>query len=538
MAPTEQPRHRSLADILEVVRRRKRIVLIPLVLVPLVATLLGLQQPPTFRSSSEVLVSRKDLGSALGVGFSDGYVDPERATETQAILARSPKVAQAAVTASRIDGLTAQGLLDISAVEPRGNADVLRFTVDYGDPGSVAALATAYAEAFADYRLALDTATVADARKDLERTLATLRRKGSAATPLYRSIAQKAQDLRTIELLQSRPAIVRVASTGEKVAPTPMRNAVLGLGLGLLLGIGAALLWEALDRRVRDEAEIEQLLGGPLLSRIPERRSSLGRNDRLEILTNPNGIEAEAVRRLRSSVQFANVDVKASSILVASAAQGEGKTTVACQLAIALARSGNRVALIDLDLRRPGVSRTLGIAAHPGVTDVASGRVTLAQALVPVAVTGPPPRRRSAVLRRGVEQNLPPDAASQLWAIPSGSIPVDPGELVETPAIASMLHALTLDMDYVIVDSPPMIPVNDAMTLSTRVDAILVVVRDGVATRQMVRDVARQLEVCPARMLGFVLIGSRGSGGYPGGEYTYRNDDAELASPTAIGAGR
>ena len=176
----------------------------------------------------------------------------------KAALARVPEVARRAIEQSGVSGVAPGELLGSSSVTTRGNADLLSFTVENGDPDVAATLVNAYAGAYTEYRLELDTASLANARKDLERNLAELRQQGATDTSLYRSLAQKVQELRTMELLQTRAEVVKTATSGAQVAPTPRRNAMLGAALGLLLGLGAVFLWEALDRRVRDEEEIHR----------------------------------------------------------------------------------------------------------------------------------------------------------------------------------------------------------------------------------------------------------------------------------------
>ena len=231
---TEHPRgQRSLTDYLEIIGRRKWLAIVPLVLVPLAAYVYSVQQPTVYASSADVLLTRQDLGSTLsGITNADVFTDPDRFAETQASLARVPEVARRAVARSAVSDYSAGDLLASSDVTPRGNADLLGFTVRHGDPTSAGDLATAYAEAYTDYRLELDTVTLASARKDLQRTMRTLESEGSTDTALYRELAQKVQDLRTRELLQMRARVVRPAGLGWQVAPTPVRNAFLGVVVG------------------------------------------------------------------------------------------------------------------------------------------------------------------------------------------------------------------------------------------------------------------------------------------------------------------
>lgn len=525
MIPTEHSSGpHTLLDYIAVVRRRKSLVIVMALAVPIAALLTSLRQPDLFSSTAAVLLSRQNLGSALtGTQNPDFLGDPARFAQTQADIARVREVAERALERSEVRGRSVQGLLDNSTVIPASNADLLRFTVRDGDPAVAPRLATAYAEAFTSYRSELDTATLRNAREELEATLATLRRSGNQGTEVYRDLVAKAQDLRTMELLQIRNTVVQPAISSNQVQPTPIRNAALGLMLGVVLGLIAAFLWEALDRRVRSEDEIERRLGLSLLARLPEPPRELRAARRAAILTDVAGTQYfEAVRRLRTNLEFANIDAKARVIAVTSALEGEGKTTTISNLAVALARAGHRTALVDLDLRQPYVARLFGLEGRPGVTDVAIEHVRLSDALVPLRLTS-----TGTLLDGGNGQTSP----GMLYVLPSGDPPTSPGEFIGSQAIARLVEELRKTVEYVLVDAPPLLVVGDTMTLSTFVDALLVVVRTPVAHRTTLADLARELDASPATKLGFVLTGADERDGYGYG-YGYGYTPRGKAAPT------
>src|SRR5262245_32020926 len=209
--------HRTLADYLAVVRRRKWIVILPLLVVPAAAFLYSAQQQARYEAKSEVWISRSQVATAL-TGFSnpDTYGDPSRFAETQSDLARVPEVVTRAVRRSGVAGVTPQSLLLSSSVSPRSNSDILSFAVQNTDPQKAAKLVTAYANAFSDYRLQLSTASLASARADLESNLRSLRKKGMTDTELYRQLDQRTHEIRTLELLQTKPTVVQAAVDAEK----------------------------------------------------------------------------------------------------------------------------------------------------------------------------------------------------------------------------------------------------------------------------------------------------------------------------------
>lgn len=495
------PRQLGLSDYLTILNRRKWVIVQTTLIVAMVAFFLSARQDAVYEANAQVLLTRQNISAVVtGVTSPDIYVSPERFAETQAGLARAPEVAERAISASGITSRTAGDLLSSSGVSPKSNADLLRFTVEDGDPTIARTLANAYAQAFTEYKTDLDTAQLSQARKDLERRLSELRRSGQSDTDTYRELSDSAQQLRTMELLQTPNRVVRPAAAAGQIAPTPKRNATLGAFLGLLLGLGIAFLWETLDKRVRTEEEVERRLGLPLLSRLPEPPRRLGRENRLTMIDDPQDAHAEAIRRLRTNLEFANVDGAAHVIMVTSAVEREGKSTTIANLAVALARSGRNVVLVDLDLRQPMIANFFDLHGRPGITDVVLGRAEVASALTTIRLPVQASLTHSTNGRIG--------ATGRIRVLPSGPLPANPGEFVGTQSLARVLDALRADAEFVLLDAPPVLSVGDAMTLSARADAILLVAHLGIVQRKMLADVSRELGASPARKLGFVVTGA------------------------------
>jgi polysaccharide biosynthesis transport protein len=511
----------TLWDYVAVLRQHKWVILLAVVLVPVVAYTMSARQEKRYSAASEVLLNRQDLGAALtGVPSASAFTDPERFAQTNATLARVPEVARRAIQIAGVGPMYPYQLLERSSVSSQENADILRFNVVGTNPEETAKLATAYGEAFTRYRLEMDTKSLADARRDLEERLAELRAQGADDTAVYRSLAQKAQDLRTVELLQARAKMIRPALTAGQIAPTPRRSAVLGGLLGLLLGVGIAFGWNALDRRVRSSEEVEHALGIPLLARLPEPP----RGQQIAMLRDPNGVHAESVRHLRTGIELSNLDIGAKIIMVTSPAAVQGKSTTIANLGVALARSGHSVVLVDLDLRQPMLGSLFDIGTSVGITDVVLGRVPLDQAFVSVRIPTP---GASLPAMSGTPHG-------RLQVLPGGSVPPSPGEFVGTQGLARILGQLREENDYVLVDAPPLLAVDDAMTISTRVDAMFVIVRLGHTDRQMLRDFGRLLQATPAHKFGFVVTGMETRETYGGLNYGYFRNRPPQHEPTVL----
>lgn len=501
---------------LRVLRRRKWLVLLSLVLVPVAAVVASQQQEDVYEASSEVLLSNQDLAANL-VGIPDRTASqaPDRLAETQANLARVPEVVRRVLAEAGVTGLDVEDFLDESEVEPRPNADLLRFQVRHGDERTAVRLATEYARQFTAYRLELDTAALRRAAAELEERLSELgATEDDRSSGLYASLLDKQQQLRTLEALQtSNATVVREADEAEQVQPRPLRNGALGAALGLLLGIALAFLRDALDTRVSAE-ELRDGLGLPLLGRLP-RPPRLRGDRRLAMVEEPGSYFAESVRMLRTNLEFVNLERGARTIMITSALEGEGKSTTAANLAAALAAAGRRVALVDLDLRRPTLEQFFRLDRIPGITDVALGRMALERTLSSVH---PAAFRGAAAGSAGNGDG----AGGSLEVLPAGVLPPNPGEFMGTQAISDVLQALKQRADVIVVDAPPLLPVTDPLVLSRHVDAIVLVSRLNFVRRPMVEEIHRLLEGSPAETLGFVLIDSQPESGQAYSRYYAR----------------
>ena len=513
----------SLSTYLRVLRRRKWIVIVCALLVPLAAFFFSARQEKIYQSSAEVYLNKQDIGSALtGIDNQTLFVDEDRAAETQVNLASVPAVAKLALRNAGINDMTPDDLLAEASVASKGLSDILEFTITDPDPKRAERLATAYALAFTQYRGQIDSASTKTARQEVERKLAQLEADGKKGTALYDSLVESEQQLATLETLKtSRVSVVRNAEEAFLVAPTPKRNAILGLALGLVLGVGLAFAIDALDTRVRSATEIGEQLDLPLLARVPPPPKGFGKENRLVMLAQPTGTSAEAFRMLRTNLDFARLegeDVRV--ILVTSAVEEEGKSTTAANLALAEARGGRRVALVDLDLRRPFVDRFFGLLHAEGITNVALGTIPLEQALhrIDLAVGAAAKNGRAAL----PEANGHAERGS-LDVLVSGPLPPDPGEFVGTKKLVEILARLRAAYDLVIVDTPPALRVGDALALSAKADGVLVVSRLNVVRRPMLRELRRALDTAPAPKLGLVVTGSGGGDavGYGYGDYRY-----------------
>ncbi len=498
---TMQPgsREQTITDYVAVVRRYKWVIIVAVLVVPTVAYVMSARDPKVFRATADVLLNRQDIATAItGIQPQSTVTDPFRYGRTQARLAEAPAVLDLAVKKSGLTNPAGWGS-DVSA-DP--DTDILTFGVNSGEPDVAARLATAYAEAYTAYKLQTDTASLTRARRELQGRLAELRRAGATGTGTYQELLGQEQSLRTLEILLGPATVIRAADGAGQIAPRPQRNAVLGVLLGLMLGVGAAFVLHALDRRIRHADEVEYELQIPLLAKLP----TPGRNDAATILERPPDESTEAVARLRASFDFTNTSLGARTVMVTSAGPREGKSTTIANLAIALARAGRHVVLVDLDLRRPMLSRLFHLPDGPGLTDFATRDTELVDVLQPVGVT--PLRARVASISSAES------GQGRLEVITTGRTRVEPSGFVESSGLTEALHALRGYAEIVLIDAPPILATGDSIALTGKVDAVLLVSRLGTLTRPTLQELARVLRRSPAPILGLVATGAEMDEGY------------------------
>ncbi|HSX21360.1 MAG TPA: P-loop NTPase, partial [Gaiellaceae bacterium] len=335
-----------LRDYAHVLWQRKWIVLQAIVIVPVVAVFLTTREKSHWVASADVLL--QPSATALVTGAPDqGLSDA-----TLADLARVPQVAQRAIDAAHVTNRTAGQLLGESSVALKPDESILTVSVTDVNPTTAATLATAYARQYVRYRHQLEVGAIESARKILQARINRLQGTSDVSPATLDSLRTRAQQLSTLELLQTADAaVVRTAQGASEIAPHPVRNGLIGFAIGLILGVGLALLRHEFDPRVRTAHEIGERLHLPLLGRLPEPPRKLRTKDRLTMLSDPRGTQAESMRILRTNLELALFEREIQTIMVTSGMPGEGKTTTAANLAVAFARAGRRVVLVDLDLR-------------------------------------------------------------------------------------------------------------------------------------------------------------------------------------------
>lgn len=292
-----------------------------------------------------------------------------------------------------------------------------------------------------------------------------------------RSLAPTRSDGRsTVHATVVAPAIVPSAAT----SPKKTRNLIAGLIGGLFLGLLGALVRDRLDSRIRTAAEIELLTNAPVLGQTQSDRAL--QKHPLIMRDLPRSPQAESYRTLRTNVQFVGVDTRPLSFVITSALPGEGKSTTAVNLAIALAELGSRVLLVDGDLRRPSVAKYLGIEGAVGLTTVLLGTASF-------------------------DDVVQPWGASNLDVLASGVVPPNPSELVGSFAMENFLEMVRPRYDVILIDSAPLLPVTDAAVLGRQVGGAILVANAKKLRREQLKSAMAALDRINCRVLGVVFNG-------------------------------
>lgn len=353
--------------------------------------------------------------------------------------------------------------------------------------------------------------------------VANSRHPGAAAATANEVAAQLGRVIEQLEApLGGGSSPVKATVVQPATAPTspatPRKALDLALGLlvGLVIGVGGAILRDTLDRSVQTPDELRDLADAPVLGVIGyDPDVSV---DRLIVVGKPNAPVSEGFRQLRTNLQFLSIDDGLRSIVVTSPLPNEGKTTTACNLAITLSEAGVRCLLIEADLRRPKVSEYMGLDSTVGLTSILTGKVSWADAVQPWG-------------------------AGELRVLPSGPLPPNPSELLGSEQMRKLLSELHHEFEIVVLDASPLLPVTDGAVIATRATGALLVTRSGETSRDQLRSAVGALRTVDVPVLGTVLnmVPSKGTDGYHY-TYLYKHSYSHLrpleGSPDALAASR
>ncbi len=429
----------ELQDYLRILRQRWLFIGLTTLVALAFALLFTLTATPQYQSSARLFVSTSQSDSSDA--YQGGLFSQQR-VKSYANLLTGEEISRRVV--DRLD-LDVSPRLLASTITATVQPDTVVLSISVTDPSASMArkLTQAVAEEFVTYVAELETAP------------------GKSTAPVKATIVDRA------------------TTPGSPVSPQPVRNVGLALILGLLIGGGLAVVRDSSDSRVMTDEDLDEATrSAPVLGNIHFDKSAA----RQPLISDLKGHapRAEAFRVLRTNLQFINVDGESNKVFViTSAVPGEGKSSTACNLALIHAEAGQRVLLIEGDLRRPKATQYLGLENTVGVTTVLLGRVSLEQSVQPVL--------------------------HNFDLLASGSTPPNPAELLQSAAMRNLIADARADYDIVLIDAPPLLPVTDAAILAASTDGAILVVHHGSTTREQAQAAVARLGSVDARLVGTIV---------------------------------
>lgn len=499
------------------VKRRRWLALAVLGLVVAMAVAWTVRQPSVYRVSTTLSVLTP-LGS--NVTGDERASDPKRDLQNEIEFIGSDRMAKA-VAAKLPDSARVQ-------IEAGEEADVIIITSTGTDPAVVAETANGYADAYIDLRITEALASASESTTGVQKLLADLNTQideitepideldtrildaspGPGRDALEESrlnlvnssqgrldllLAQQSTYRSDLGRLELRSQSIRdngiqrlqVASEpSEPIGPSLYRNVLVGLVVGLVVSAGAVYLAEYFDNSIKTRDALEHICP-PVLGAIPLVEGWKAKEGgRLVALENPDSSVVEAYRALRTSVKFIGGQGPAWLLHVTSPMPGEGKSVTVGNLGVVLARAGERVLMISGDLRRPRLESFFDVDGGKGLTTALLGEVTISDAVQPVG------------------------GVPGLFLLPTGELPPNPSEVLGWDRTHKLIEDLAEEFSIVLFDSPPVLPVTDALEISKLCDATMLVVRAGVTSRRSLGRCLETLELVETNLIGSVLNGA------------------------------
>ena len=505
----------TLRSYIGLVRRRKWWIAAA-ALLGLAASLgLSLTQAKQYSATAQILV--QPAGSTA-FGVAPAAVTP---TDVQTDL----QLVTSAPVQRKVSAILG-GNPSISATEV-AQTNVIAITAISSSPPRAALIANTYAQAFVKNQQGAAITASAGAEialkaqiKGLGTQIKNLSRNGSTAeqTALQNQQAVLREQLAQMQVSGAAGNTGGVEVVAPAQAPTspsspkPVQDALLGLAAGLILGLAFAFLRDSLDDALSSKEAAEQLSGVPVLAMVPMVAAWKKRDQPLVVsVSHPLSPAAESYRSLRTSLQFVRQERPLRTLVVTSPAAAEGKTSTVANLGAVFAQAGERVVLVSCDLRRPRLAQFFGLDEQIGLTTVLLGEQSLADVVQPVS------------------------GHDTLWLLGAGRVPANPAELLNGPAARELFAALRAEFDLVLIDSPPVLPVTDAMVLSNYANGTLLVVAAGQTRQAELERAAEKFAQAKAPLVGIVLNEVTKQSGY--GRYGTGYGYGSYAAATPVAGG-
>lgn len=525
----------ELRDYLGILRRRKWFIILPTTVILVAAMTASLLTTPIYEATADVMIDSNKHSTVIG----DSAVpvqDPARELQTQIQVLTSrpvgeevarrlqlnvaPEAISARVTAAVLGqtSIIRIKVRDASASLARDVANGVAATyIDLRRKSSL----DSFAQQANDIQKKIDDATVSVQQYDTELSDAIGKSHGDKPDPANQATITTVSNRReqaasvqafwktALDKLQIQSGLQN--SSAEIVSPATLptspvepklsRKVAFALTIGILLGAALAFLVEYLDDSLRSKQDAENAFGAPILGMVPRAASWGDRHDAVLLsVKDPASTTAESYRSIRTNLQFALLDSGSKIVLVTSPSASEGKSTTAANIAVVLAQAGRSVIIVDCDLRRPRVHKFFQLRNTEGITTAILAERPLVDLLQRPRIAGAPP---------------------SLLALTSGPIPPNPADLLGSARVSELLETLGTLADYVVIDSPPIVPLSDAAVLAPKTDGVLVVAKAGQSSRRASSQAAEKITAVGGTIVGVVLNEVTPNFGEPGYYYDY-----------------
>ncbi len=511
----------SPADYFRVIRERRWFILAVTLLAVAIVIVWSVLQTPKYRATADVLRQTAALDQTLFGTAVFQFQDESRQLLNGASLIKIKSVALK--VKDDIDSpLSIDALLRMVTVTTAQESDLIHILAISDDPIEAADVANSFARQFIAHRMEADKSILASADTQVVAELDTMTPE-ELASERGTSLTQKHLELGILQAMQTGGfEIVQEASSPlAPFSPTPIRNAGFALIGGLVFAILLSFVLDYVDRRIKSPEGMERAFSLPVLAGVPTLghqwlRRNPNRLDRMIGFRDAGSPFFEAFRTLRSNLKFYQGDKRTQTLLITSGLPEEGKTVTAVNLALSLALSGVRVVLLEADLRRPMLHEYLKLSTRVGVSSVLANTVTFEDALQVVKLAdfaAPDSEYTTSDLAKQTMQ-------SGLLCLTSGPLPPNPGELLSSQRMKDLIAWAVSLAECVIIDTPPVLLVSDALNLAKSCDGVIVATKIRGTTYPQARDVRTILERAGCRVLGVVANGTpRKQGEYYRGHY-------------------
>lgn len=437
---------------------------------------------PQYTATASLLFQQNQLSQEIFGFGTTAYVDPTTEDATDLALVQQSGVA---IKVARVLHVPGAEVADDTSASDAGGSDVVEVAATAADPAFAARLANTYAAQFVAFNTASQRAQIVTAASQLSTQIAQAQKQAASGSELA-TLRSRLSEVRVLESLQTGGVqqVGKALSPSSPSSPKKADDALIGLIGGVLVGLLAIALLERLDQGLRDIDEIKEIVGLPILGEVPRDRGFARRGS----ISLEHGGENEAFRLIRAQLRFFNVDRTIHSVVVTSPMSGDGKSSIAWNLACAAASMGEEssVLFVEADLRAPIVAEAAGILPSPGVADVLTRAFSFDR----------------AVQRVRLKQFGHP---VHLDVLPAGVDVPNPAELMHSDALTELLREMRERYELVIIDAAPTLLVSDSIPLARDADGVIIVARLGRSPRNGMRRLMDQLRDLGANTLGLVI---------------------------------